>query len=60
MFQMRCREASRPREPSLDEILAEPIVRRLMERDGADEAGLRRLADEVRERLEARQLAGAK
>jgi hypothetical protein len=31
------------REPSLDEILAEPIVHTIMRRDGADEALIRRL-----------------
>ena len=34
-------------EPSLDEILAEPIVRLLMARDGVDEADLRRLVREL-------------
>jgi len=31
-------------EPSLDEILSEPIIRRLMARDGSDEACIRQLA----------------
>lgn len=31
------------REPSLDEILAEPIVHTIMQRDGADEALIRQL-----------------
>lgn len=31
------------REPTLDQILAEPIVKTLMRRDGADEAAIRRL-----------------
>lgn len=31
------------REPTLDQILAEPIVRQLMQRDGIDETALRRL-----------------
>ena len=38
-------------EPSLDEILDEPIVRRLMARDGVTELALRRLIEQVRERL---------
>jgi hypothetical protein len=33
--------------PSLDEILAEPIVRLLMARDGVDEVEIRRLAREL-------------
>jgi hypothetical protein len=35
-------------EPSLDEILAEPIVRLLMARDGVDEAEIRRLVQELK------------
>lgn len=31
------------REPTLDQILAEPIVRQLMRRDGTDEGTIRRL-----------------
>ena len=34
-------------EPSIDEILAEPIVRMLMARDGVDETDLRRLVREL-------------
>jgi hypothetical protein len=30
-------------EPSINEVLAEPIVRAMMERDGVDEAEVRRL-----------------
>jgi hypothetical protein len=42
-----------PLEPSLDEILKEPIVRRLMARDGVTEPALRRLISNVCERLSA-------
>jgi len=38
-------------EPSLDEIFDEPIVRRMMARDGVTELALRRLIEQVRERL---------
>ena len=38
-------------EPSLDEILDEPIVRRLMARDGVIELALRRLIEQVGGRL---------
>jgi len=41
-------------EPTLDELLAEPAVRLLMSRDGVDEAALRRLAAEIRERAAQR------
>ena len=34
-------------EPTLDEILEEPIVRQLMVRDGVTEPTLRRLASEI-------------
>ena len=40
-------------EPSLDEILAEPIVQILMQRDRTASADLRRLAARVRQRLGA-------
>ncbi|MFN7128102.1 MAG: hypothetical protein ACK4OJ_03465 [Brevundimonas sp.] len=39
-----------PCDLTLDEILADPIVRRLMERDGVDEAEVRGLSDYVRRR----------
>jgi hypothetical protein len=39
-----------PIDLTLDEILADPIVRRLMERDGVDEAEVRGLSDYVRRR----------
>jgi hypothetical protein len=44
-------------EPTLDELLAEPAVRLLMSRDGVDEAALRRLAREIRERAAQRRAA---
>jgi hypothetical protein len=37
-------------EPTLDELLVEPTIRMLMSRDGVDEAVLRQLAAEARER----------
>lgn len=36
-------------EPSLDELLAEPIVRLVMARDRVDEVRIRQLAAQVRE-----------
>ncbi|GLK50015.1 hypothetical protein GCM10017620_29890 [Brevundimonas intermedia] len=39
-----------PCDLTLDEILADPIVRRLMERDGVDEAEVRGLSNYVRRR----------
>jgi hypothetical protein len=41
------------REMTLDELLAEPIVRLLMRRDGVEARELRALAARIRERLEA-------
>ena len=38
-------------EPSLEEILVDPIVRRLMERDGVQAPELISLIDETRKRL---------
>jgi hypothetical protein len=38
-------------EPSLDEILVDPIVRRLMERDGVQAPELISLIDEAKKRL---------
>jgi hypothetical protein len=35
-------------EPTLDEIVAEPIIRLLMTRDGVDEETVRRVAAEAR------------
>ncbi len=39
-----------PYDLTLDEMLADPIVRRLMERDGVAEADVRGLSDYVRRR----------
>lgn len=41
-------------EPTLDEIFEEPIVRRLMARDGITETALRLLANLAAERLRGR------
>jgi hypothetical protein len=38
-------------EPTLEELLADPGVRLLMARDRVDEALVREIADEVRERI---------
>lgn len=40
------------REMTLDELLAEPIVRLLMHRDGVDVRDLRDLAERIRQRLD--------
>ena len=37
-------------EPNLDELLAEPMVRLVMKRDSVEEAHIRQLAAQVRER----------
>jgi len=41
---------SKNEEPTLDELLAEPAVRLVMARDRVDEAEVRRIAAETRER----------
>ena len=50
---LSARKAAAPcgREPPLDEILADPMARLLMRRDGVDEAGLRRFLAELSRRL---------
>jgi hypothetical protein len=51
-FRALCQfDVSGSREPTLDELLAEPSVRMLMARDGVDEALVRKIAKEARERL---------
>jgi len=49
---------SKNEEPTLDELLAEPTVRLVMARDRVDEAEVRRIAAETRERLERYRRAG--
>ena len=39
------------REPPINEILRDPLTRLLMERDGVDEATLRRLLEQVSQRI---------
>jgi len=39
------------REPPINEILRDPLTRLLMARDGVDEASLRRLLRQMRQRL---------
>ena len=41
------------REPTLGELLDDPIMQVLMERDGVDERDLRRLLDDVKHRRAA-------
>jgi hypothetical protein len=43
---------SKNEEPTLDELLAEPAVRLVMARDRVDEAEVRRIVVETRERRE--------
>lgn len=43
-------------EPSLDELIREPIVRMMMASDGVDIAAFKRLLEDVRLRLESRQV----
>ncbi|GJE03001.1 MULTISPECIES: hypothetical protein [Methylobacterium] len=44
-------------EPSLDELVAEPIVRMMMASDGVDIAAFKRLLEDVRRVLESRRRA---
>ena len=50
---MLIRVARQPdrKEATLDELLAEPIVQKVMARDGVDASAVRRIAREVRARL---------
>ena len=41
-------------EPTLDDMLADPIVRMLMEHDGLSEDSVRRVFEEAAKRLRAR------
>ena len=51
-FRALCQfDVSGYREPTLDQLLADPSVRMLMARDGVDEAALRKIAAKARERL---------
>ena len=40
------------REPTLGELLQDPIMHVLLERDGVEESALRRLLEDVKSRLE--------
>ena len=42
------------REPPVDELLSEPVIRLLMARDGVDEVRLRRLLAEIERRRRER------
>ena len=42
------------RDPPVDELLSEPVIRLLMARDGVDEARLRRLLAEIERRRRER------
>ncbi len=42
------------REPSLDELLDDPIAQLLMERDGVEEAEIRKILDDVRQQHHVR------
>jgi hypothetical protein len=44
-------------EATLDELLADPALRLLMDSDGVDEAGLRELAAEIGARVDGRAAA---
>jgi hypothetical protein len=46
-----CPDPTKFRELTLDELLAEPVVRLLMARDGVGDDDIRRLADQAREKL---------
>jgi hypothetical protein len=42
----------RNREPSVDEILSDPLIRLIMERDGLNDAAVRTLIADTKRRLE--------
>jgi hypothetical protein len=44
----------RNREPSLDELLSDPVTRLVMARDGFSDEAVRMLIEEARQRLMAR------
>ena len=50
----------RNREPSVDEILSDPVIRLVMERDGLSDAAVRALIADARRRLAADGFAGSK
>ena len=41
---------SKNEEPSVDELLSEPVIRALMKKDGVNAAAVRQVIDELRER----------
>ncbi len=47
-------------EPSLTEVLGDPLVQLIMQRDGVKEADLRRLIDAARRRLTAAQVGAVR
>ena len=50
----------RNREPSVDEILSDPLIRLVMERDGLSDDAVRSLMADTKRRLEAEEFAGNK
>ena len=50
----------RNREPSVDEILSDPLVQLVMERDGLSDHAVRALMVDTKRRLEAEEFAGNK
>jgi hypothetical protein len=48
------------REPSVDEMLSDPLIQLVMERDGLNDDAVRTLMVETKRRLEAEDVAGRK
>jgi hypothetical protein len=47
-------------EPSVDEILSDPLIQLVMERDGSSDVAVRTLMVETKRRLAAEDFAGSK
>jgi hypothetical protein len=50
----------RNREPSVDEMLSDPLIQLIMERDGLSDDEVRTLMADTKRRLEAESFAGGK
>lgn len=50
----------RNREPSVDEMLSDPLIQLMMERDGLSDGEVRTLMADTKRRLEAETFAGSK
>ena len=50
----------RNREPSVDEMLSDPVIQLVMERDGLSDDEVRTLMADTKRRLEAESFSGSK